>query len=46
MRPVADHAEASGPDVVVSPETCTPPEGYEFDPETGELVAVPASPAP
>jgi hypothetical protein len=32
---------------VVSPETCTPPEGYVFDPDTGELVLEPvASPAP
>ena len=32
---------------VVSPETCMPPEGYMFDPETDELVPVPvASPAP
>jgi hypothetical protein len=32
---------------VVSPETCTPPDGYQFDPETGLLVPVPPpSPAP
>ena len=43
----APSAEASPDEVVVSPETCTPPEGYEFDPETGELVPVPAvTPSP
>ena len=28
---------------VVSPETCTPPEGYMFDPDTGDLVPIPAT---
>lgn len=32
---------------VVSPETCTPPDGYQFDPESGELVPIPTpTPAP
>jgi hypothetical protein len=28
---------------VVSPETCTAPDGYQFDPDTGLLVPVPAT---
>jgi hypothetical protein len=43
----APETEPAADAPVVSPETCTPPEGYVFDPETGELVPVPAaSPAP
>ena len=41
----ADQTAAPTDEPVVSPETCTPPEGYEFDPETGELVPEP-TPAP
>ncbi len=35
-------ADATPTGPVVSPETCTPPEGYVFDPDTLELVLVPA----
>ncbi len=46
-EPADPAAEPPADQPVVSPETCTPPEGYVFDPETDELVAVPAaSPAP
>jgi hypothetical protein len=39
--------DAAQDEPVVSPETCTAPEGYQFDPDTGELVPVPtASPTP
>ena len=41
-----DHGSCAEPPAdapVVSPETCTPPEGYVFDPETGELVPVPVA---
>jgi hypothetical protein len=41
-EPGAD-AEPAADELVVSPETCTPPEGYEFDPETDELVPVPTT---
>ncbi len=44
--PSADATPAdSGPgEVVVSPETCTPPEGFEFDPETGGWSCSPPTP--
>ena len=42
----AEQAEPAADELVVSPETCTPPEGYEFDPETDELVVLPVTPAP
>ncbi len=42
----AEQAEPAQDELVVSPETCEPPEGYEFDLETGELVLVPPTPAP
>jgi hypothetical protein len=37
----ADQAAQDPP--VVSPETCTAPDGYQFDPDTGLLVPVPAT---
>jgi hypothetical protein len=41
----ADPATQDQP--VVSPQTCLPPDGYQFDPDSGLLVPVPAtSPAP
>jgi hypothetical protein len=40
-------ADPATDEPVVSPETCTAPEGYQFDEDTGELVPVPtATPAP
>lgn len=44
--PPAEQADVPQDEVVVSPETCEPPEGYEFDEETGELVLVPPTPTP
>ena len=40
--PGDDATTAPDPDEpVVSPETCTAPDGYQFDEETGELVPIP-----
>ena len=39
----ADQAEATPDQPVVSPETCTAPDGYQFDPDTGLLVPVPTT---
>jgi hypothetical protein len=44
--PPPEQTEPAQDELVVSPETCEPPEGYEFDLETGELVPVPPTPAP
>jgi hypothetical protein len=40
--PTAAPVDGTPTEPVVSPETCTPPEGYVFDPETLELVLIPA----
>jgi hypothetical protein len=39
----ADQAGANQDQPVVSPETCTAPDGYQFDPDTGLLVPVPTT---